>query len=266
MLPLLYPGPARVRYIVRYWRLLAGLLLISLLVAQVAYAQHARPAAYAALYSDPAGAAARTNRRTVRYDLRVTDTTLTIGGVRNRALVTNGQLPAPTLTFTEGNTALIYVHNASRKSISFHWHGMLLPNRYDGVPMLTTAPIEPGQTLKYKFPLVQHGTLWYHSHTRLNEQLGQYGAIVVYPPTPLATPDHVVLLSDWTKERPWEILRSLKRETDWYAIKRNSVQSYGGAWRQGYLGTKVGQEWKRMPAMDLADVYYQHDLTNGQPS
>ena len=258
-------GLAPVRPAVRYWRLLAGLLL-GWLATQAAHAQQARPAAYAALYSDPAGAAARPDRHLVRYHLRVTDTTLTIGGVRSRALVTNSQLPAPTLTFTEGDTALIYVHNASRKSISFHWHGMLLPNQYDGVPILTTTPIGPGKTLTYKFPLVQHGTLWYHSHTLLNEQLGQYGAIVVYPPTPLTTPDHVVLLSDWTKERPWEILRSLKRETDWYAIERGSVQSYGGAVAHGYLGTKLKQEWKRMPGMDLADVYYQHDLTNGQPN
>ncbi|MBO3272218.1 multicopper oxidase family protein [Hymenobacter defluvii] len=249
-----------------YLRQLGLLLALVLSAALTAPAQQAAPAAYAPLYSDPAGAAARPDRHLVRYTLRVSDTTLTIGGVRNRALVTNGQLPAPTLTFTEGDTALIFVHNATHKSISFHWHGMLLPNKYDGVPLLTTMPIEPGQTLQYKFPLVQHGTLWYHSHTRLNEQLGQYGALVVYPPRPLPTPDQVVLLSDWTRERPWEVLRSLKRETDWYAIKRGSVQSYGGAVAQGFLGTKLRQEWKRMPEMDLADVYYQHDLVNGQPS
>ena len=44
------------------------------------------------------------------------------------------------------------------------------------------------------------------------------------------------------------------------------MQSYAGALRQGYLGTKAGQEWRRMPDMDLADVYYQADLINGQAS
>jgi len=223
------------------------------------------PAAYNALYASPAAVAARTPRL-VRYDLRVSDTTWTIGGVRNLALATNGSVPAPTLTFTEGDTALIYVHNRTRKTVSFHWHGILLPNRYDGVPMLNTELIEPGQTHEFKFTLKQHGTSWYHSHTRLNEQLGQYGAIVIYPPTPLALPDQVVLLSDWTKENPWEVLRSLKRATEWYAIERGSVQSYGKALATNHLGTKLRQEWKRMPEMDLADVYYQHDLVNGQPT
>ncbi|OGX91667.1 multicopper oxidase family protein [Hymenobacter coccineus] len=223
------------------------------------------PAAYSALYAAPAAVAARAPRL-VRYDLHVRDTTWTIAGVSNHALATNGSIPAPTLTFTEGDTALIYLHNQTRKTVSFHWHGLLLPNRYDGVPMLNTELIEPGQVHEFRFALKQHGTSWYHSHTRLNEQLGQYGAIVIYPPTPLALPDQVVLLSDWTKENPWEVLRSLKRETDWYAIQRGSVQSYGLALATGNLGTKLRQEWKRMPEMDLADVYYQSDLVNGQPT
>ncbi|RYE04666.1 MAG: hypothetical protein EOP33_08865 [Rickettsiaceae bacterium] len=155
------------------------------------------PAANNALYTSPASVAARTPRL-VRYDLRVSDTTWTIAGVRNHALATNDSVPAPTLTFTEGDTALIYVHNRTRKTVSFHWHGILLPNRYDGVPMLNTELIEPSQVHEFKFALKQHGTSWYHSHTRLNEQLGQYGAIVIYPPTPLAMPDQVVVLSDWT--------------------------------------------------------------------
>jgi len=222
------------------------------------------PAAYHELYSNRAAAHARMPQ-TVRYDLRVSDTTWMVAGVRNHALATNGSVPSPTLTFTEGDTALIYVRNASAKSISFHWHGLVIPNRYDGVPILNTVPIEPGMTHEFKFALRQHGTFWYHSHTKLNEQLGQYGAFIIQPPTPLPTPQRVVLLSDWTKERPWEVLRSLNRATEWYAIERSSVQSYGKALTKGYLGTKLRQEWKRMPEMDLADVYYQADLVNGQP-
>ena len=239
-------------------------LLLTLLVAFAAQAQPDGPAAYAPLYQNADAAAARTPRL-VRYDLRVSDTTWTIGGYRNHALATNGSIPAPTLTFTEGDTALIYVRNATNGTVSFHWHGMILPNRYDGVPILTTEIIEPGAVHEYRFAIKQHGTFWYHSHTMLNEQLGQYGAIVIYPPTPLTVPDRVVLLSDWTTERPWEVLRSLKRGTEWYAIERQSVQSYGKALTTGYLGTKLGQEWRRMPEFDLADVYYQTDLVNGQP-
>lgn len=46
----------------------------------------------------------------------------------------------PTLTFTVGDTALIYVHNEMDVETSLHWHGVFLPNQEDGVPYLTIKP------------------------------------------------------------------------------------------------------------------------------
>jgi FtsP/CotA-like multicopper oxidase with cupredoxin domain len=60
---------------------------------------------------------------------------------------------------------------------SIHWHGLILPNRYDGVSYLTTSPIKMGETHYYTFPIVQNGTYWYHSHTMMQQQSGLYGAI-----------------------------------------------------------------------------------------
>ena len=71
----------------------------------------------------------------------------------------------PTLTFTEGDTAEIHVHNRLRESTSLHWHGLYLPNKEDGVPYLTQMPIEPNTTHVYRFPIIQNGTHWYHSHS-----------------------------------------------------------------------------------------------------
>ena len=87
---------------------------------------------------------------------------------------------------------------------SVHWHGLLLPNFYDGVPYLTTPPIEPGETFKYEFALKQSGTYWYHSHTMLQEQSGVYGSIVIEPKekTLEYDTDLVLVLSDWTNEQP----------------------------------------------------------------
>ncbi|RZK33664.1 MAG: copper oxidase, partial [Pedobacter sp.] len=107
--------------------------------------------------------------RTVRYDLYVADTTVTYGKKSKRAIAVNGQIPMPTLTFTEGDTALIYVHNNLDEETSLHWHGLFLPNKMDGVPFLTQMPIMPHTTYVYKFPIVQHGTHWYHSHSMLQE-------------------------------------------------------------------------------------------------
>lgn len=117
--------------------------------------------------------------KTVRYDLYVKDTVVNFTGKKKRAIATNGQIPAPTLTFTEGDTAEIYLHNMLKnEDASFHWHGVILPNRFDGVPYLTTVRIGPGETHLYKFAVVQNGTYWYHSHSALQEQLGQYGALI----------------------------------------------------------------------------------------
>ena len=198
------------------------------------------------------------------YHLTVADTVVNFTGKPTPALATNGSIPAPTLNFTEGDSARIYVTNRTEGTVSFHWHGLLLPNEYDGVPMLNTSLIRPGDTYVASFPIIQHGTYWYHSHTEFQEQKGLYGSIVIQPKAGTPTKEKVVLLSDFTEQDPHEVLRQIKRHTDWYAIKRNAVQSYGGALASGNLGKQAWLEWNRMPSMDLADVYYNAFLTNGQ--
>lgn len=211
------------------------------------------------------------SQKTVRYDLYITDTVVHFSGKSRPAIAVNGQIPMPTLTFTEGDSAVIYVHNQLKNETSIHWHGLILPNQYDGVPYLTTRPIEPGKTHLYKFRLVQNGTYWYHSHTKLQEQSGMYGAFIIHkrPVDPMLrsadkVPEYVVVLSDWTDEKPFEVHRKLHNATDWYAIKKGATQSYAEAIREGQFKTKFINEWKRMLAMDVSDVYYDRFLTNGE--
>lgn len=118
-------------------------------------------------------------QKIVRYDLYVKDTVVNFTGKTKRAIAVNGQIPMPTLTFTEGDTAEIYVHNELNEETSLHWHGLFLPNKEDGVPNLTQMPIKPNTTHLYRFPIIQHGTHWYHSHTGLQEQIGMYGNFVM---------------------------------------------------------------------------------------
>lgn len=201
----------------------------------------------------------------VEYNLTVTDTLVTFAkGKLKPAIAINGTIPAPTLYFTEGDTAIIYVHNLMKVETSIHWHGILLPNVEDGVPYLTTVAIMPDSTYKFTFPIIQNGTYWYHSHSGLQEQVGLYGAIVIYPNNNIAQKEKVILFSDWTNEKMKTVVRSLKANYEWYGIKRKSVQSWGEALVNGYLGDKVKQEWSRMPAMDVSDVYYNAFLANGQ--
>jgi FtsP/CotA-like multicopper oxidase with cupredoxin domain len=117
-------------------------------------------------------------QKLVHYDLYVRDTIVNFTGKPKHAIAVNGQIPMPTLVFTEGDTAEIYVHNELKESTSLHWHGLFLPNKEDGVPNLTQMPIKPGTTHIYRFPIIQHGTHWYHSHSGLQEQIGMYGSFV----------------------------------------------------------------------------------------
>lgn len=209
----------------------------------------------------------------IRYDLFVKDTTVNYTGKSVKAISVNGQIPAPTLIFTEGDTAEIYVHNMMNTSTSIHWHGLILPNNQDGVPFLTYSPIVAHSIFKYKFPIVQNGTYWYHAHTGLQEQIGLYGAFIILkkadtifdaPPFSEPMTDYTVVFSDWTNEKSTEVMRNIKLANDWYAIKKHSTQNYGAALLSGNFGVKLKQEWLRMYPMDVSDVYYNTFLTNGK--
>ncbi|WP_414632157.1 multicopper oxidase domain-containing protein [Chryseobacterium arthrosphaerae] len=209
--------------------------------------------------------------KTVRYDLYVKDTIVNFTGKNRRAIAINGKLQAPTLYFTEGDTAEIYLHNMLKENTGLHWHGVILPNEHDGVPYLTTKPVKPGETHLYKFKISQNGTYWYHSHEALQEQIGMNGILVFKKregePKTGYNAEIPVLLGDWSDEDPMQIARRLHMaNTDWYAVKKNAVQSYWEAIKSGNFGTKALNEWKRMEAMDVSDVFYDKFLINGAPS
>lgn len=211
-------------------------------------------------------------QKTVRYDLYVRDTIVNFTGKDKRAIAVNGQIPMPTLTFTEGDTAEIWVHNELNESTSLHWHGLFLPNKEDGVPYLTQMPIKPHTTHLYKFPIIQHGTHWYHSHSGLQEQIGMYGSFVMNKRKDDPTfrkgiddlPTVPVVLSEWTNYNPKNVHRMLHNATDWFAIKKGTTQSYAEAIKHKHFKTKLKNEWKRMLAMDVSDVYYDKFLMNGK--
>jgi FtsP/CotA-like multicopper oxidase with cupredoxin domain len=210
-------------------------------------------------------------QKVVRYDLHVKDTLVNFTGKTKRAIAVNGQIPMPTLTFTQGDTAEIHVYNELKESTSLHWHGLILPNKEDGVPYLTQMPIEPGTTHVYRFPIAQNGTHWYHSHSGLQEQIGMYGSMILNKRSDDTTfrkgiddlPTIPVVISEWTDYNPNNIHRMLHNATDWFAIKKGTTQSYAEAIKEGHFTTKVKNEFKRMLAMDVSDVYYDKFLLNG---
>ena len=213
------------------------------------------------------------SQKVVHYDLFVKDTIVNYAGKEKRAIAVNGQIPMPTLTFTEGDTAEIVVHNQLKVNTSLHWHGVFLPNKEDGVPYLTQMPIQPGETYTYRFPIIQNGTHWYHSHSGFQEQIGMYGNFIMLKKANDTTfrkgiddlPSIPIILSEWTNLKPDNIQRMLRNANDWAAIKKGATQSYAEAIREGHFKTKLTNEWKRMLAMDVSDVYYDKILMNGNP-
>jgi hypothetical protein len=200
------------------------------------------------------------------YNLTIEQNEMTLGGISAKAMTINGSIPGPMLEFNEGDLAIINVTNKMDVETSVHWHGIILPNFFDGVPYLTTPPIKPWSTFQYRIPINQSGTYWYHSHTMLQEQKGVYGSIMIQPKEKILEYDKdlVVVLSDWTNEKPMNVLRNLKRGNDWYQIKKGTAVPLSRAIAQGGFGAQLKMWRDRMEGADIADIYYPAFLSNGK--
>ncbi|MFD2512466.1 multicopper oxidase domain-containing protein [Pontibacter locisalis] len=204
---------------------------------------------------------------TVVYNLTIDQEQVKIAGKKSMGMTINGSIPGPTLRFKLGDYAVLNVTNKMDKETSIHWHGILLPNFYDGVPYLTTPPVAPGTTFRYEFEMTHTGTYWYHSHTGLQEQSGVYGSIVVEDREQKLGyhSDLVIVLSDWTYEKPTNVLKTLKRGLEIYDIQKGTSVPLNRVIARGALGAQLNFWKQRMEGADIADIYYPAFLSNGQP-
>jgi len=205
----------------------------------------------------------------VEYEFDINYKTVNFSGEDVQAMSVGGSIPAPTIEATVGDTLRVTFHNKMDVESSIHWHGVLLPNDQDGVPYLTTSPIRAGKSFTYEYPIIHHGTYWYHSHTQLQEQRGVYGSLVFHPKDGekyKADREYVAVLSDWTNENPMQVLRNLKKDGDYYALKKDSVQSWIKVFQYGpeAIKNRLNSSWTRMGPMDLSDVGYDAFLLNGK--
>jgi FtsP/CotA-like multicopper oxidase with cupredoxin domain len=203
--------------------------------------------------------------RVVTYNLTISENKSNPAGKQISVLTINDSSPGPVLRFHEGDRAVVHVHNHLRnEETSIHWHGLLIPNNQDGVPYLTTPPILAGQSFTFRFPIKNVGTFWYHSHTKLQEQRGSYGAVVVEPRDEIKQRDHVIVFSDWINESPNEVMRTLMRGSEFYGMKKGSMPSINGAIKAGAFADYMQREKARLPAMDISDIAYDAFLANGK--
>ena len=208
-----------------------------------------------------------------QFDLSFGETLVNFTGSPRIAHTVNSSLPAPILRWREGDTVTLRVSNRLRDDdASIHWHGILLPANMDGVPGLSFSGIHPGETYVYRFNVRQGGTYWYHSHSAFQEQLGLYGALIIEPrePEPFGYDrEHVVLLSDWTDEKPERVFAKLKKQSDYYNFHKRTAGDFFRDVRERGLGNTLAERaaWAemRMTPTDLADVsgYTYTYLMNG---
>lgn len=208
------------------------------------------------------------NAKILCYQFNITEKTVNFSGNVVRGLSINNSIPGPTIKAVVGDILRVTVTNHLREETSIHWHGVLVPNRMDGVPYITSPPIEPGQSFTYEFPVKQSGTYWYHAHSGLQEQQGLYGPLIFYPESDTKDYDeeHVIVLSDWSDEKPEDILSHLKQDPDYYALKKDSVQSWDKVLMNGSeaLQFRIKNALSRMGTMDLSDIGYDAFLINGK--
>jgi CopA family copper-resistance protein len=207
-----------------------------------------------------------------RFDLRIGYREVNFTGKPRQATVVNGGLPGPVLRWKQGDDVRLRVTNSLADDSSIHWHGIILPAGMDGVPSISFPGIKPGETFEYNFPVLQNGTYWYHSHSGFQEQTGLYGALVIDPIEPERFSydrDYVVMLSDWSDERPERIFSNLKKQSHYYNNRRRTVADTVADLRtRGIVGTwRDRAMWNRMRMndRDIADVtgYTYTYLVNG---
>ena len=209
------------------------------------------------------------------YDLVVERTAKqVVPGRTDSVIAINGSVPGPTLRFKEGEEAVVRVTNKLSATTSIHWHGLLVDGAYDGAPGFNGfAGIAPGETYTYRIRIRQSGTYWYHAHSEGHEQAGQYGALIIAPTgdDPIkADVEHVILLSDHTREDPTRVMKNLKSDSGYYNWnKRTLPELVRDAKKFGMKATMAERAaWgdMRMDATDIADVTGYALLMHGQPT
>jgi len=185
--------------------------------------------------------------------LRIARQAMVIDGRRSDAIGVNGTVPAPLLRLREGQTVRLNVVNELDEDSSIHWHGVLVPTEFDGVPGVSFPGIRPRSTFTYEFPVRQSGTYWYHSHSGFQEQLGHYGPIIIDPagPDPVAFDrEHVIVLADHSPLSPEAIFRRLKVDPGSFNRQR---QTLAGLLAGSDQPLKDRLDWGRM-RMDPTDI------------
>ena len=113
----------------------------------------------------------------------------------------NGTVPGPQLHAQVGDKVRIILHNNLPEPTTIHFHGLIVPNNMDGVPVISQPAVMPGESFTYEFTLRNAGSNMYHSHFMAETQvpMGLLGAFIVTDPAvsePRVDIDYPMILND----------------------------------------------------------------------
>jgi plastocyanin len=122
-------------------------------------------------------------------------------GVVVEAYAYNEMVPGPQIRVEVGDRVRVILHNELPEPTTIHFHGQVVPNEMDGVPVITQPAVMPGETYTYEFTVRNAGSHMYHSHFMAEHQvpMGLLGAFIVTDrdgDEPDADIDYTMILND----------------------------------------------------------------------
>ena len=159
------------------------------------------------------------------------------GGVTQRRMTFNGQVPGPVLRGKVGDTFEITLVNDGTMSHSLDFHAGITP------PDKAMRSINPGESLVYTFK-AQHSGIWlYHCSTSpmsLHLAAGMHGAVIIDPPGLTAVDREYAIVASEVYLGP----EGGEPNTDKIAAKTPDLMTFNGVafqYHQQPLKAKVGE-------------------------
>ena len=159
------------------------------------------------------------------------------GGVTQRRMTFNGQVPGPVLRGKVGDTFEITLVNDGTMSHSLDFHAGITP------PDKAMRSISPGESLVYTFT-AQHSGIWlYHCSTSpmsLHLAAGMHGAVIIDPPGLTAVDREYAIVASEVYLGP----EGGEPNTDKIAAKTPDLMTFNGVafqYHQQPLKAKVGE-------------------------
>ena len=186
----------------------------------------------------PAPASPDGGPMTHRHTFTVKEQVMQVGGgVTQRRMTFNGQVPGPVLRGKVGDTFEITLVNDGTMSHSLDFHAGITP------PDKAMRSINPGESLVYTFK-AQHSGIWlYHCSTSpmsLHLAAGMHGAVIIDPPGLTAVDREYVIVASEVYLGP----EGGEPNTDKIAAKTPDLMTFNGVafqYHQQPLKAKVGE-------------------------